>query len=193
MPLFKCFQLFWLECWYSRKQHQTARLNSLFSQKEFITVKGEAKHFHQAATGTATYFSSTSVSMKFSIPKEQKNTSLSTNCGSHPCAAPPVINKRCHQDFQSCWNFFYSLQVAGWSRAHRDNKKPGGGQKVAGEGRVLCLTEKASVLMQHNCAAKAWPWSLVEAFLSMLWFLPCSMGLKQHQECKKSLLHHQAM
>lgn len=58
MPLFKCFQLLWLKCWYSRKQHQTERLNSLFSQKEFITVKGEANHFHEAATGTAPYFSS---------------------------------------------------------------------------------------------------------------------------------------
>lgn len=202
MPLFKCLQLFWLKCWYSGKQHQTERLNSLCSQKAFKKVKREAKLSHKAATGTALHSSSTSVSLvspwawNFPFPRTRRAPHSALTMAQLLHAAPLDINKRCSQDFQSCWNqgnSFHSLQVMRQSSPHRDTK-PRGGQKAAGGRSVLHLTPRHLCLCSMTYAAQSWPCSLMKVLLGMLRLLPCSAGLKQHQERKeqKALLHHWA-
>lgn len=149
MPLFKCLQPFWLKCWYSGKQHQTERLNSLRSQKAFKKVKLSRK----AATGTALHSSSTSMSLvspwawNFPFPRTRRAPHSALTMAQLLHAAPLDINKRCSQDFQSCWNqgnSFHSLQVMGQSSPHRDTK-PRGGKKAAGGRSVLHLT------LRHLC------------------------------------------
>lgn len=200
MPLFKCFQLFWLKCWNSRKQHQTERLNFLFFTERIYESERWGKTFSPGCHWYCTLFLlNLSTLTSLVSPWAWNLPFLRTTRAHHSalimaqvlCAAPLVTDKGCYQDFQSCWNFFYSLQVMGWSRTHQDTK-PRGGQKVA-EGRRVLWNSKGICAHAAQLCSKIWPWSLVEALLSVLWLLPCSTGLKLHQECKKSLLHHQAM
>lgn len=149
--------------------HRTERQNSLCSQKAFNKVHSEAKLSHKAATGTALHFSSDLMSLvslrawNFLFPRTRRAHHTAQTTAQLLHAAPLDINKRCCQDFQSCWNqgsSFHSLQMTGRSSPHRDTKLTGG-QKAAGGRRVLHLTPRHSYLlcsmtMQHDHDNEVW-------------------------------------
>lgn len=194
MPLFKTFQLFWLKCWYSRKQHQTERLNSLFSQKEFITRKGEAKHFHQAVAGTAPYFSSMLTSLW------ARNFPFLRSRRAHHSAlivAQVLVQLLLSltRDATRTSNLAetFSTHFKWWGdQEHTGTQNLEVGRKLQ-EGGEFFVNLKGTCANAAQLCSKSMTMKSGGSIARHALVALCSAGLKQHQECKKSLLHHQAV